>query len=135
MSWKLNEAKNFHKKFHDVLERVVEAEIKCHITFFCEQIELRVTPKKEVEKPRVFVFDLEISTNKDRVSTPGKSGNLLEDQEKSGKFDIFWEKSAKSKGRKFLSMQFFNCMHAEMCAVELYMTISCTYDAIICIWY
>ena len=43
----------------------------------------------------VFVFDLGISTNKGRVSTPGKWGNLLEDQEKSGK----------SKGRKFLSMQ------------------------------
>ena len=27
-------------------------------------------------------------------------------------------------------------MHAEMCAVELYMTISCIYDAIICIrWF
>ena len=36
------------------------------------------------------------------------SRNLLEDQEKSGKFDVFWEKSEKSKGRKFLSMQVFN---------------------------
>ena len=36
------------------------------------------------------------------------SQNLLEDQEKSGKFDVFWEKSEKSKGRKFLSMQIFN---------------------------
>ena len=36
MSWKLNEAKNFHKNLHDVLERVVGVEIKCHITFFCE---------------------------------------------------------------------------------------------------
>ena len=36
MSWKLNEAKNFHKNFHDVLERVVGVEKKCHITFFCE---------------------------------------------------------------------------------------------------
>ena len=56
----------------------------------------------------VFLFDLGISTNKGRVSTPGKSGNLLQDQEKSGKFDIFWKKSGKSKGRKFLSMQIFN---------------------------
>ena len=56
----------------------------------------------------VFVFDLGISTNKGRVSTPGKSGNLLEDQEKSGKFDIFLKKSGKSKGRKFLSIQIFN---------------------------
>ena len=37
----------------------------------------------------VFIFDFGISTNKGRVSTPGKSGNLLEDQQKSGKFDIF----------------------------------------------
>ena len=44
----------------------------------------------------VFVFYLGISTNKGRVSTPGKSGNLLGDQEKSGKFDIFWKKSEKS---------------------------------------
>ena len=48
----------------------------------------------------VFVFDLGISTNKDRVSTQGKSENLLEDQERSGKFDILWKKSVKSKGRK-----------------------------------
>ena len=32
----------------------------------------------------------------------------LEDQEKSGKFDIFRKKSGKSKGRKFVSMQIFN---------------------------
>ena len=71
----------------------------------------------------VFVFDLGISTNKDRVSTQSrKSGNLLDDREKSGK----------SQGRKFLSMQIFNFsenhMHAEMCAVELHMKISCVYD-------
>ena len=57
---------------------------------------------------------------------------LLEDQEKSGKFDIFWKKSGKSRRTKFLSMQIFNFykshIHAEMCAVELYMTISCAYD-------
>ena len=34
--------------------------------------------------------------------------NLLEDKEKSGKFDVFWKKSGKSKGRKFLYMQIFN---------------------------
>ena len=52
---------------------------------------------------------------------------LLEDQEKSGKFDIFWKKSGKSKERKFLSKQIFNFlhMHAEMCTFELYMTVSC----------
>ena len=42
MSWKLNEAKNFHKYFHDLLERGVGVEIKRHITQFF---------KKEVEKP------------------------------------------------------------------------------------
>ena len=49
----------------------------------------------------------------------------------------FLEKSGKSKGRKFLPIQIFNFlknhMLAEMCAVESYMTISCIYDAIICI--
>ena len=70
-------------------------------------------------------------------STSGKSGNLLQDQEKSGKFDAFWKKSGKCKWRRLLSMQMFNFkkkhMHAEMCVVELYLTISCIYDAIICI--
>ena len=56
----------------------------------------------------VFAFDLGISTNMGRGSTPKKSGNLLEDQEKSGKFDIFFKKSVKSKGRKYLCMQIFN---------------------------
>ena len=55
----------------------------------------------------IFIFDFGISTNTGRVSTPGRSGNLLQDQEKSGKFDIFWKKSGKSKGRKFVSMQIF----------------------------
>ena len=45
------EAKNFHKNFHDVLERGVEVEIKRHTTYFREQIELWVGPKKEVENP------------------------------------------------------------------------------------
>ena len=54
----------------------------------------------------VFVFDLGISTNKGRVSSPANSGNLLEDQEKSRKFDIFWKKSAKSKGRNFYPFKF-----------------------------
>ena len=45
----------------------------------------------------------------------------------------------KVREENFLPMQIFNfkknCkkMHVEMCAVELYMTISCIYDAIICI--
>ena len=40
----------------------------------------------------------------------GKSGNLLEGWGKSTKLEIFWKKSCKSQGRKFLSMQFFNLM-------------------------
>ena len=35
------------------LKKWVKVEIKRHITYFREQIELRVAPKKEVEKPRV----------------------------------------------------------------------------------
>ena len=66
----------------------------------------------------------------------GKSGNLLDGQGKSGKLEIFWKKSGKSQGRKFLSMQFFNFnkknLHIEMYLVELYTTINSTY-AIICI--
>ena len=56
----------------------------------------------------VFIFDFGVSTNKGRVSTPGRLGNLLEDQEESWKFDIFWKKSGESKGRKSLSMQIFS---------------------------
>ena len=86
MVWKLNEVKNFHKNFHDVLERGVGVEIKCHITFFHEQIKLRVAPKTEVEKPQVLVFDLGISTNKSTVSTLlGKSGKVKESVTGSGK--------------------------------------------------
>ena len=55
-----------------------------------------------------FVFDLGISTNKGNICTSGKSGNLLEDQTGSGKFDVFWKKSGKSKCRRLLSMQIFN---------------------------
>ena len=41
-----------------------------------------------------------------RASFPiQRSQNLLEDQEKSGKFDIFCKKSWKNNGTKFLSMQ------------------------------
>ena len=102
MLWKLNEAKNFHGNFHDMLERVVGVEMKCHITFFREQIRLQVS-----------VFDLGISTSRGRVSillgSRGKSGNLLEDQETSGKFKIFWKKSEKSKKNfypcKFLTLK------------------------------
>ena len=55
----------------------------------------------------VFAFDLGISTNKGKISTSGKSRNLLEDQEKLGKFDVFWKKSGKSKWRrcKFLTFK------------------------------
>ena len=56
----------------------------------------------------VFIFDFGISTNKGRLSTPGRLGNLLDDQEESWKFDIFWKKSGESKGRKSLSMQIFS---------------------------
>ena len=58
-----------------------------------------------------------MKTKSKKVSTPGKSRNLLEDQEKSWKFDIFQKKSGESKARKFLSMQIFNLkknMHGEM---------------------
>ena len=44
-----------------------------------DRIKLQVTPKKEVEKPRVLVIDLGISTNRGRVSTLlGKSGKVRE---------------------------------------------------------
>ena len=33
-------------------------------------MKLRLAPKKKVEKPKVLVFDLGISTNQGRVSTP-----------------------------------------------------------------
>ena len=69
-----------------MLERGVEVEIKCHVTFFPEQIKLRVAPQKEVEKSQVLVFDLGISTNKGRVSTLlGKSGKVREFVRGSGK--------------------------------------------------
>ena len=64
----------------------VGVEIKCHITLFHEQIELRVAPKTEVEKPLVLVFDLGISTNKGTVSALlGKSGKVKESVRGSGK--------------------------------------------------
>ena len=45
-----------------------------------------MAPKEEVEKPRVLVFDLGISTNKGRVSTLlGKSGKAREFVRGSGK--------------------------------------------------
>ena len=72
-----------------MLERGVEVEIKCHVTFFPEQIKLRVAPQKEVEKPQVLVFDLGISTNKGRVSTLlGKSGKVREFVRESGKVRV-----------------------------------------------
>ena len=45
----------------------------------------------------------------------GKSENLLEDQRKSGKLEIFWKKSGRSQVRKFLSMQFFNFRKKTIC--------------------
>ena len=42
-----------------------------------ERIKLQVTPKNEVEKPRVLVIDPGISTNKGKVSTLlGKLGKV-----------------------------------------------------------
>ena len=62
----------------------------------------------------VLVFDFGISTNKGRVSTQGKSRKLLEDQEKSGKLDIFWKKSGKREESfypcKFLTFKKTICM-------------------------
>ena len=45
--------KNFTKIFTTFLENGVGVEIKRYITYFCEQMESRVAPKKEVKKPRV----------------------------------------------------------------------------------
>ena len=58
MSWKLTEGQNISIKiFMTFLKKGggggVGVEIKRHITYFREQIELRVAPKKEVEKPWV----------------------------------------------------------------------------------
>ena len=86
-----------HKNFLDVLEARREGgggigggvEIKCHITFFHEQIKLRVATKKEVEKPNFVVFDLGISNKKGRVSTLlGKSEKVREFVRESGKVRV-----------------------------------------------
>ena len=89
-----------------------------------------MAPKKEVEKPQDLVFDLGISTNKGRVPILlGKSGKVRE----------FVRGSGKVREENFYPCKFLTFkknrkkMHVEMCAVELYMTISCIYDAIICI--
>ena len=55
-----------------------------------------------------WFLTLEFPPTKAGFPLKGSQGKLLEDQEKSGKLDIFWKKSGKSKGRKFLSMQIFN---------------------------
>ena len=77
----------------------------------------------------VFVFDLGISTSKDRVSTPGKSGNLLEDQEKSGKFDIFWKKSGKSKGKKFYPCVFLT--FKKTICIQKYVQLNCIWQSVV----
>ena len=51
----------------------------------------------------------------------GKSGNLLEDQGKLGQLEIFWKRSEKPEKKIFIHASFFFHIHAEMCAVELYM--------------
>ena len=102
MSWKLNR----QKIFMTFLKEGVEVEIKGHITFFREQIELWVAPKKEVEISGVLmknvwnfltslILTLEFPPTREGFplgqGSQGKSGNLLEDQGKSGKFEIFWK--------------------------------------------
>ena len=77
----------------------------------------------------VFVFDLGISTKKGKISTSGKSGNLLEDQEKSGKFDVFWKKSGKSKWRRLLSMQIFN-FKKNMC-MQKCVQLNCIWQSVV----
>ena len=87
-----------HKNFLDVLEARREGggggvgvgvEIKCHITLFHKQIQLRVATKKEVEKPNFLVFDLGISNKKGRVSTLlGKSEKVREFVRESGKVRV-----------------------------------------------
>ena len=42
------EAKNFHKNFHDVLEKGGRGRNKTSYSYFREQIELPVAPRKEV---------------------------------------------------------------------------------------
>ena len=60
-----------------------------------------------------------------RISTwSGKWGNLLEDQGNVKKKILFIQ---------ILNFNKKNHMHTEMYVVELYMTISCIYDAIILI--
>ena len=58
MLWKLNKAKNLHKTFHDVLERRVGVEIKCHITFFVNKsnYESNSWPFKKKWKNLIYWF-------------------------------------------------------------------------------
>ena len=59
-------------------------------------MKLRLAPKKKVEKPQVLVFDLGISTNQGRVSTPlGKSEKIrkfVRGSEKVSEIQDFLEK-------------------------------------------
>ena len=91
---------------------------------------------KNVEFPWVLTFG--ISTNKGRVSsrseTSGKAWEFGRESRNVRRIRDFLEnKKVREKSRKCLSMQIFNIkkkknhMHAEMCAVELHMAISCSY--------
>ena len=72
-----------------------------------------------------------------------KSGEARKFYRGSGKvkeIKDFLEKVGESQGRKFLFMQLCNFnkkyyLHAEICVVELYPTLSSMYDVIICIKY
>ena len=52
MLWKLNERQKIFIKIFMTFLKEGRVEIKCHIIYFHEQIELQVAPKKEAEKPR-----------------------------------------------------------------------------------
>ena len=121
MSWKLNERQKISIKIFTTFLSMNSQSMNSLIYVYCIQIPswseswshfFVLPPPKNIfciTPWWVFIFGLGTSTNKRRVSTrSGKSGNLLENQEKSGKFDLFWKKSGKSQGRKFLSMQIFN---------------------------
>ena len=70
MSWKLNEAKNFHKYFHDLLERGVGVEIKRHITqFFKNEVE------KSLASPNIGCFSSPWLHLGARISAPKKLKN------------------------------------------------------------
>ena len=92
-----------------------------------------MAPIKEVEFPGGFIRNLRSWYFHQPTRTgfplgqgsPGKSWNLLEDQGKVRAENFY--------SCKFLTLIKKSYAHRNMCAVELYMTINCIYDAIICI--